>query len=93
MKDQFIVTWNDAEREPQCAPNPYYPKGIDLDVSHAAVAACTATLPYPAKRCGHYLIECRLCRYRVIVTTAGRPDDPKSVKIPCKLETDNAKRV
>jgi hypothetical protein len=80
----FKVEWHDSGREPQVAPNPAYPRGIDLDISGGAAHACTAALPYPARRCGHYSIECRLCGIRVAVTTAGRPDDPRSVTIACK---------
>ena len=86
MAEQFLVMWNDAGREPQCAPNPDYPNGIDLDVSRGATQICTVTLPYPAKRCGQYIVECRLCGYKAIITTAGRLDDPKSVKLPCWLQ-------
>jgi hypothetical protein len=43
-------------------------------------------LPYPAKRIGHYRIECELCGLRVACTTAGRPDDPRSIRIACKLQ-------
>lgn len=79
------VTWHDAGREPKNAPNPAYPNGIDLDASGGAVATCSERLPYPAKRCGQYLIECETCGQRIIVTTAGRPDDPRSIKLACKL--------
>lgn len=82
------VEWHDAGREPQCAPNPRFPKGIDADCSDGAEATCTEALPYPAKRCGHYLIECETCGQRVAVTTAGRPDDPRSVKIACRLSAN-----
>lgn len=78
------VTWHDAGIEPSCPPNPKYPNGIDLDASHGSPAACTADLPYPAKRCGTYLIECPDCGQCIRCTTAGRPDDPKSIKIPCR---------
>lgn len=79
------VTWYDAGREPKCAPNPDYPKGIDVDGSMGAVATCTAELPYPARRCGHYEVVCETCGLSVGVTTAGRPDDPRSIKLACKL--------
>lgn len=79
----FTVRWVDREREPQCAPNPAYPQGVDTDVSGGAAEACTAKLPYPAKRCGFYVVECDRCGVRVAVTTAGRPDDPRSVRIAC----------
>ena len=83
---QFQIHWNDAGREPQCASHPEYPHGIDLDVSEGETTTCTVELPYPAKRCGHYDVSCSLCGYRAIITTAGRADDPRSVKLPCILK-------
>lgn len=80
---QFSVTWLDAGREPQCQPNPAYPTGCDLDWSGGALIACTVELPYPAKRCGVYVIICGKCGHRVSCTTAGRLDDPRSVTLPC----------
>ena len=80
----FKVQWEDFFREPQCAPDPKFPNGKDLDTSAGAAAACTATLPYPAKRCGLFIVECEACGIRIGITTAGRPDDPRSVKIACK---------
>ena len=84
MSDQFSITWHDAGREPRCPPNPAYPEGIDVDGSAGAKSACQTALPYPARRCGHYLVECKLCGMRVALTTAGRPDDPRSLSMPCK---------
>lgn len=88
MRDGFPVmrvTWHDLGREPQNPPNPAYPKGIDVDCSAGAQATCTERLPYPAKRCGQYLVVCETCRQRIVVTTAGRADDPRSVKIACRV--------
>lgn len=79
------IKWHDAGREPQCAPNPAYPNGMDVDVSDGATLTCLADLPYPAKRCGTYTVECEKCGLRIAVTTAGRPDDPRSVKIACNV--------
>jgi len=85
MKETNIsVEWIDGGREPQCAPNPRFPNGIDLDAAHGASATCAVPLPYPAKRCGYYVVKCKACGLSVAVTTAGRPDDPKSVKLACK---------
>jgi C4-type Zn-finger protein len=42
-------------------------------------------LPYPAKRCGLFLVICDKCGYSAAITTAGRPDDPRKVTLPCKL--------
>lgn len=80
---QFAIEWRDAGREPQEPPNPAYPNGIDLDISSPGALACETPLPYPAKRCGVYVIECKLCGARIGCTTAGRRDDPRSVKITC----------
>jgi hypothetical protein len=83
------VIWYDAGREPKCAPNPAYPDGVDIDGSEGATATCTAELPYPARRCGHYTVECETCGLSVGVTTAGRPDDPRSIKLACKVAPAN----
>lgn len=77
------IDWIDSGREPQCAPNPKYPMGIDVDMSDGAAKTCSAALPYPAKRCGAYIVECEKCGQRVAITTAGRPDDPRSAKLAC----------
>jgi len=79
----FKVEWIDSGREPRCTPNPAYPDGIDVDASFGASASCMKTLPYPAKRCGIYIVECEVCGVRIGITTAGRMDDPRSLKIAC----------
>ncbi len=84
MSDQFNITWVDSGREPKCAPNPSYPAGIDVDCTAGAMPNCTASLAYPAKRCGIYVVKCMRCGWKCAVTTAGRADDPRSVRVPCK---------
>ena len=81
--EQFSIEWIDSGREPQCRSNPNYPTGMDVDVASGAADACKVNVPYPAKRCGMYVVQCRLCGYSVAVTTAGRKDDPRSVRFPC----------
>jgi hypothetical protein len=78
------VEWIDSGRDPRCSPNPAYPNGVDLDCSDGAAVTCDQVLPYPAKRCGYYYVECETCNTNILITTAGRPDDPKSVKIACR---------
>ncbi len=82
--NQFVIEWIDYHREPKVSPNPLYPKGIDLDVTAGNTPACVVDLPYPAKRIGSYVIKCQSCLMEVSCTTAGRIDDPRSIKIPCK---------
>lgn len=78
------VEWIDRGTEPQNPPDPNYPMGIDIDASDGAAAACKVQLPYPAKRCGYWYVECPTCGTNALITTAGRPDDPRSVKLACK---------
>jgi hypothetical protein len=78
------IEWIDMERKPKVAPNPAYPDGIDIDLSRGAEKTCTVELPYPAKRIGYYVVACTQCDLRTGITTAGRPDDPRSVKLECK---------
>lgn len=80
------VDWIDRHRWPRVEPNPLYPDGIDLDVTNGSPTFCKVELPYPARRCGYYLVCCELCKENAIVTTAGRRDDPRSIKLPCKLD-------
>lgn len=83
MKADFDIVWLDKHREPQCPADPRYPTGIDLDVSAGAKIACQTPLPYPAKRCGMYVVTCKTCGWKSVVTTAGRADDPRSLTVPC----------
>jgi hypothetical protein len=84
--EDIEVIWFDHGREPQCAPNPEYPQGIDVDLrKNKKQRACVATLKYPAPRCGVWLLACSKCHTSNAVTAAGRVDDPKTVTIPCKL--------
>lgn len=84
----FEITWFDKGREPQCPPNPDYPTGIDIDVTDGREPHCDVVLPYPAKRCGIYQVRCKICGYTVALTTAGRIDDPRTVRIPCGITSD-----
>lgn len=84
VKPDWQIEWVDAKRDPKCAPNPKYPDGIDIDVSDGATNTCIAMLVHPTRRCGAYLVKCRTCGASAALTTAGRPDDPRSLKMACK---------
>jgi hypothetical protein len=87
MSDSNLkVEWVDGRREPKCSPDPRYPEGIDLDMTNGQNATCETSLPYPAKRCGYFVVTCSLCNLSIAITTAGRVDDPRFIKVPCKLE-------
>ena len=77
--------WIDRFREPTQQPNPKYPNGMDIDMTKGEKPSCIAALPYPAKRCGYWSVVCDKCGYSALITTAGRVDDPRTVRLPCKL--------
>lgn len=79
------VEWLTKGRKAQCPPNPDFPNGKDIDITEGQLG-CSVALPYPAECCGMFMVVCTACGLRVGVTAAGRPDDPKSVKVPCKME-------
>jgi hypothetical protein len=81
----FAVVWNDRGCPPKNPPDPTYPKGKDVDLSQPGRASCRVDLPYPAARIGMYVVRCEECGATVGVTTAGRPDDPRSVRVPCRI--------
>lgn len=83
---QFKIEWLDFFREPQCPPDDNFPTGKDLDCSLPRAPNCIATLPYPAKRCGMYIVECIKCEQRIACTTAGRADDPRSLRMSCAIQ-------
>lgn len=80
---RFHIEWRDSGDEPQCPADPDYPEGIDLDLSLGVAQSCICALPYPAKRIGGYVVTCKICGYRGGCTTAGRADDPRSIKVAC----------
>jgi hypothetical protein len=82
----LIIDWLDHGREPQCKPDPSFPAGVDVDFSRGAKPTCSAQLPYPARRCGMYIVKCTVCGWYATLTTAGRPDDPRSIKLACRPE-------
>jgi hypothetical protein len=57
---------------------------MELDLTKGAKVACLAELPYPAECCGVLIVRCTKCGENVAITTAGRADDPRTVKLPCK---------
>ena len=85
---QFEVAFRASGRgKAQCPSNPESPQGIELDPGHRP--ACKAELPYPAPECGAWLIHCTRCEATVACTAAGRPDDPRSMMVPCHRSREN----
>lgn len=78
------IEWIDRGRDPQCTPDARYPNGMDIDLSGSWPQTCKADLPYPAKRCGVYIVTCEICGQNIGITTAGRADDPRSIRMACK---------
>ena len=89
---RFVTQWVDRGREPQNPPNPAFPDGIDVDLSDIQNKdeTCLVKLAYPAKRCGLWWVKCEVCGMSVILTTAGRRDDPRSVRLACQKRKPDA---
>ena len=79
------IEWIDGGHGPRCPSDPAYPDGIDIAPPWGDVPTCKVDLPYPAARVGCYVIKCEVCGIQIGATTAGRPDDPRSIVIPCKI--------
>lgn len=84
MSSNIKVAWVGNGRKAQCSPNPEYPEGVEVDISAGAKASCRVDLPYPAPECGVWTIKCEDCGLFTAVTAAGRPDDPISLRVPCR---------
>jgi hypothetical protein len=83
------VVFLDSGRDPQCKPDQKYPDGMTINLAeHASQETCTKNLPYPAPRCGIYMVTCTICGYSAALTVAGRPDDPRILTIPCKSKIE-----
>ena len=84
------VHWVDRGYDAKNPANPDYPDGIDIDMTGGSRLnqGCKTALPYPAKRVGYYVVTCGRCHMKTIVTTAGRRDDPRSVRLACRRRTD-----
>lgn len=78
--------WVDLGREPKNAPDPAYPNGKPLDATGGKAPSCSIDLPHPTPRCGYWLVVCDVCGLTAAATTAGRPDDPSSLKVLCKRQ-------
>ncbi len=74
--------WFGEGRRAQHPPDPRYPLGIPVDGTQGR-PGCEVKLEYPAPCIGKWWITCDVCGTNAIVTAAGRPDDPHTVRLPC----------
>lgn len=85
-RKQFVINAINRRGPPQCPANPAYPDGIDVGADRTkAGPSCKADLPYPAPERLVWMVRCKRCGFSAAVTAAGRPDDPRSVTMNCKL--------
>jgi len=78
------VTWIARTLNEPNEPDPKYPDGRHFDIARGAVNACAVAVPYPAAGEGLWLLECRDCGTKALVTANGAADDPRSIKLACK---------
>ena len=86
QNEHFDITWTSYGYESTEPSNPDYPHGISVDGTNGKPVYCVITLPYPAKEPGFHGCVCKLCGFSIAITAVGRADDPKQVKVPCKLK-------
>lgn len=88
------VRWESLNRKAQCEPDEHYPDGIEIDATTERDRfACRVDIPYPPPhpgQCGLWAVDCDHCQSTFICTAAGRPDDPKSMTVPCRAAARSA---
>ena len=42
------------------------------------------------KNVGYWFVKCRRCKTNCMITMASRPDDPRSVMLPCAVIDPNS---
>lgn len=89
MKDptkrvEFVKSGRGKAQEP---PDPRYPNGIFIP-GDPKIKNCKIELPYPAPECGYWLVKCNDCHALVMITAAGRIDDPIGFNMPCKRKEE-----
>jgi hypothetical protein len=60
-----------------------YPGGIDVDLAMGGGAHCSAVLPQHPGKPGLYDIRCTRCGLSLALTSGGRSNDPRAVRVPC----------
>lgn len=84
VESRFLIDWCDGHRGSDYPADPAFPNGTAIDVALDAARACRVELPCPAARCGLWVVTCRQCGYAIALATAGRADDPRSARLPCR---------
>lgn len=78
------IRWAKRGDKARSPANPAYPAGMTVDLTGGRQPQCAVPLPYPAKEVGTWLVRCETCGFAAAVTAAGRADDPREVRLPCK---------
>lgn len=86
MNSNLQVAFISHNRMPECAPDPAFPKGRTIDGRVGGEPSCSTSLPYPVPCCGLVQVTCDTCKQRLTITVAGRPDDPHTVRMPCRTK-------
>jgi hypothetical protein len=84
MQEAISIEFEPSGRgKARCAPNPDFPDGCHIEATEGKTG-CSVEPPYPVPECGAWIVRCAACGMSVAITAAGRPDDPRSARIPCK---------
>ena len=81
----FKITWEAYQHQHAPPEKMASSDGADVDLTQHRRPACKVRVPYPAPLDrGLYRIKCITCGTYVVVPTASRPDDPRSVMLACR---------
>jgi hypothetical protein len=91
VRGAFSISWSARTRVengvartgPAHPATPGFENGTDLDLARDAASWCTASCPPWPGKLGMLHLRCQHCDVTVDLTTAGRADDPKLVRLPC----------
>jgi hypothetical protein len=81
----LIATWLSEARWAQHPHDPRYPLGLLFDAS-AGGPCCEVALEHPTPCVGKWITNCDLCKNPCHRERGGRPDDPYTVRLACKLK-------
>lgn len=85
--EQFTIKYIDRGRPPRVKPDPRFKNGKHLDSGERP--ACKVELPYMTqKNVGYWFVVCTKCKTNALITMASRPDDPKTLMLPCAKGSD-----
>jgi hypothetical protein len=82
--EKHEVVFISAKRgKAKCQPDPNFPNGMIAEARIPGLAHCYVKIPYPSPEIGWVHIRCKECDVTMLLTVAGRADDPVAAAVTC----------